>query len=385
MRTRLLLLTLLLAGGLLHAQDLSTVREYKQLWKYDEAIACLSEMMLKQGPQQVLLEELADCYYQSGNIAGALDQYTMLAEQVPEQLLYKLRLMSLLNRGQQHAAVITIGRSVLQRDSIPQVAVMVGDAFNQLEQRDSAEWYYRRVLARRAHNESVLNKLSSILLGQERFGEVRVLAEEFLAEEPDNLTILPIAGVTYFAQEEYNKANDTFERMYALGDDSYAVHYYLGKCAQKFNLNRIVEKEFTLAWERDSTDVGVALTVARVKADRKAPDWEEWYKRALDMLLPSPKLLETTGAAYQSYAFSAFNNERFDSCIELYKKMLEYKPKYYAAYYMIAQCYEYKYDYKNALSWFQKAQKVFAPGTKGREIADSGAARVQAEIFMLGN
>ena len=385
MRTRLLLLPLLLAGSLLHAQDLSTVREYKQLWKYDEAIASLSEMMLKQGPQQVLIEELADCYYQSGNIAGALDQYTMLAELVPEQLLYKLRLMSLLNRGRQFRSVIDLGRQILQRDSIPQVAVMVGDAFNQLEQRDSAEWYYRRVLARRAHNESVLNKLSSILLGQERFGEVRVLAEAFLAEEPDNLTILPIAGITYFAQEEYNKANDTFERMYALGDDSYAVHYYLGKCAQKFNLNRTAEKEFTLAWERDSTDVGIALTVARLKGDRKAPDWEEWYKRALDMLLPSPKLLETTGSAYQSYAFSAFNNERFDSCIELYKKMLEHKPKYYAAYYMIAQCYEYKYDYKNALSWFQKAQKVYATGTRGREIADSGVARVQAEIFMLGN
>ena len=385
MRTRLLLLTLLLAGGLLHAQDLSTVREYKQLWKYDEAIASLSEMMLKQGPQQILLEELADCYYQSGNVAGALDQYTMLSELVPDKLLYKLRLMSLLNRGRQFPAVIALGHQVLQRDSIPQVAVMVGDAFNQLERRDSAEWYYRRVLARRAHNESVLNKLSNILLGQERFAEVRVLTEEFLAEEPDNLTILPIAGFSYYALEDYNKAYDTFEKANKLGDDSYAIHYYLGKCAQKFGLKEAEEREFTLAWERDSTDVGVALTVARLKGDRKAPDWEEWYKRALDMLLPSPKLLETTGAAYQSYAYSAFNNERFDSCIDLYKKMLEYKPKYYAAYYMIAQCYEYKYDYKNALTWFQKAQKVYAPGTKGREIANSGVARVQAEIFMLGN
>ena len=385
MRLRLLTAALLFSCCLLGAQDLTAVRELKQLWKYDEAIASLTQMMAEQGPQPVLLEELADCYYQNGNVAGALDLYTQLDEIQPDKLLYKLRLMGLLNRGQQYAAVITIGRSVLQRDSIAQVAVMVGDAFNKLERRDSAEWYYRRVLARRPHNESVLNKLSNILLGQERFGEVRVLAEDFLAEEPDNLTILPIAGLCYYFLEEYNKAYDTFEKANRLGDDSYAVHYYLGKCAQKFGIRDAEEREFTLAWERDSTDVSVALTIARAKADLNRPDWETWYGKALDMLLPSPKLLETTGSAYQNYAHSAYMKGRFDSCIELYKKVLEYRPKYYAAYYMIAQCYEYKYDYQNALNWFKKAQKVFAEGTRGREIADAGAERVQAELFMIGD
>ena len=129
----------------------------------------------------------------------------------------------------------------------------------------------------------------------------------------------------------------------------------------------------------------MALTIARAKADLNRPDWETWYGKALDMLLPSPKLLETTGSAYQNYAHSAYMKGRFDSCIELYKKVLEYRPKYYAAYYMIAQCYEYKYDYQNALNWFKKAQKVFAEGTRGREIADAGAERVQAELFMIGD
>nr|MCR5352349.1 tetratricopeptide repeat protein [Bacteroidales bacterium] len=204
-------------------------------------------------------------------------------------------------------------------------------------------------------------------------------------EEPENLTVLPIAGVAYFSLEEYNKAFDTFEKINALGDDSYAVHYYLGKCAQKFGLKEREEREFVLAWERDSTDVGVALTIARLKGDRHASDWESWYERALNKLLPSPQTLETTGAAYQSYAYSSFTNERFDLCIQLYKTLLEYRPKYYAAYYMIAQCYEYKYEYKTALSWYKKAQKACDPNTKGREIADAGVARVQAELFMIGD
>ena len=154
----ILMAAVLLAAGplALRAQDLAAVRELKQLWKYDEAVAMLTQMMAEQGPQPALLEELADCHYQSGNTSEALEQYTLLSELIPDKLLYKLRLMSLLYRGKQYEPVIGLGRDVLQRDSITQVLSLVGDAFNQLERRDSAEWYYRRALTHKAHNESVL-------------------------------------------------------------------------------------------------------------------------------------------------------------------------------------------------------------------------------------
>lgn len=62
--------------------------------------------------------------------------------------------------------------------------------------------------------------------------------------------------------------------------------------------------------------------------------------------------------------------------------MLEFSPKHYSAYYMIAQCYELRQDFRSALAWYKKAQGAFAPGTRGREIADSGVARMTAELFM---
>ncbi|MDY6443617.1 MAG: tetratricopeptide repeat protein [Bacteroidales bacterium] len=96
----------------LAAQDLTPVRELKQLWKYDEAIAALTQMMAEQGPRPELLEELADCHFQSGNSAEALDQYTLLARMQPDKLLYQIRLMSLLYRGRQYDAAIEIGRGI---------------------------------------------------------------------------------------------------------------------------------------------------------------------------------------------------------------------------------------------------------------------------------
>ncbi|MCR5842025.1 MAG: tetratricopeptide repeat protein [Bacteroidales bacterium] len=382
MNVRLLFPALLISCAL-SAQEIGAVRELKQLWKYDEAIAALTQMMAEQGPQPVLLEELADCHYQSGNAAEALDQYTLLADMQPDKLLYKLRLMNLLYRGRQYEAAIGLGRGILQRDSITQVLLLVGDAFNQLERRDSAEWYYRRALARLPHNESVLNKLCGILLGREQYDEVLRLTGAFLAEEPDNLTILPVSGIAHFSLQQYQEAEDSFTRMHRLGDDGYAVHYYLGQCAQAFGRTWAAEQEFEQAWQRDSTDVGLAITIAKLRSDLHYDGWDEWYDKALGRLRPDPKLIATTAVAHQNYALSAYKYGQWDLCIEQYLKMLEYSPKHYSAYYMIAQCYELKKDYRNALSWYKKAQAVFSPGTRGREIADSGVTRMTEELFFL--
>ena len=383
MRCRVSLILFFLSLASLAAQDLTAVRELKQLWKYDEAIASLTQMMAAQGPQPELLEELADCHYQSGNSAEALDQYTLLARMQPDKLLFRIRLMSLFYRGKQYDAAIDIGRGILQRDSITQVLSLVGDAFNQQERRDSAEWYYRQALARRPHNESVLNKLCSILLGREQHDEVLALTDAFLAEEPDNLTILPVRGIARFAKKRYDDAEADFKHMNELGENGYAVHYYLGQCAQKNGLLRDAEREFKLAWERDSTDVNVALTIAQLISDAHKDGWELWYYKALTMLQPDPKVINATSIAHQNYALSAYKNGDFDLCIAEYKKMLEYSPKHYAAYYMIAQCYELKQDFKTALNWYKKAQPYFSEGSRGREIAETGVQRMEAELFFL--
>lgn len=383
MRCRASLILLFLSLTPLTAQDLAAVRELKQLWKYDEAIGALTQMMAEQGPQVILLEELADCHYQSGNTAEALTQYSLLADMQPDKLLYKLRMMNLLYRGKQYEASVGLGREILQRDSITQVVSLLGDAFNQMEQRDSAEWYYRRALERRPHNESVLNKLCGILLGREQYDEVLSLTGAFLADEPDNLAILPVSGIAHFAREQYEDADADFSRMQKLGDDGYAVHYYLGQCAQKFGRTWAAEQEFEKAWQRDSTDVGLAITIARLKSDLLHSDWSQWYEKALERLSPDQRTIANIAATHQNYALSAYKYGQWDLCISEYNKLLGMNPQHYAAYYMIAQCYEYKKDYRNALSWYKKAQGAFASGSRGREIADSGVARMTEELFFL--
>lgn len=369
-------------SAVLVAQDLTHIRELKQLWKFDEAVAVLSRMMEDSGDQTMLLEELADCYYQSGNTAEALMAYTRLVEQHPDDLRYKIRQLSLLYRGKQYDAAVRVGREIMSRDSITQVLVMVGDAFNTLEDKTSAEHYYRRALARQTHNESILNKLSGLLLDREQYDEVIALTDKFLEEDPENLTILPVSGVALYCKEDFPRAESRFLAMKKLGEDSYAVHFYLAQCAQKIGLYADAEREFILAWQRDSSNVGVPLSIGKLQSDRGVPGWENWYEKALEMLRPDKETLALTATAHQNYALAAMRRGKYDLAIREYRDMLDYDARHYSAYYLIAQCYEYKKDYKSALEWFKKAQGFFRPGSRGREIADAGVDRMTQELFM---
>jgi len=368
----------------LSAQDLAEVRELKRLWKYDEAVTLLSEMIDKQGPQVLLLEELADCHYQSGNAAEALELYADLSGEHPDNLTYKIRRMSLLHRAKDYKAAIGVGREILQRDSITQVLSLMGDAYNLRGHRDSAELCYRAALRRRPDGESLVSKLSDLLLTDERYDDVLSVTDAFLRRHPDSRVILPVNGLALYGKGLYQMAAPVFNRLLSLGEDTYAVHYYLGQCYYKQSFLQPAEREFKAAWQRDSSDVGVALTLGRITGGARRPgrEYVRWFETALQMLAPDPQTLYTTGVAHQYYALAAYDAGDFDQAVREYTRMLEYSPKHYSAYNMIAQCYENKKDYKNALSWFKKAQNAFAEGSRGREIADAGVERMTQELFM---
>ena len=104
------------------------------------------------------------------------------------------------------------GLAVLQRDSIPAVVSYIGDGFNQMGQADSALWYYRRSLALKPRNETTLSKVMGILLGKGDFDGAISMAEPFLSEDPDNVTIAPLKGLALYSKGDYEPAVKVFQR-----------------------------------------------------------------------------------------------------------------------------------------------------------------------------
>ena len=388
-------ITGLLLGSLcaLHAQTpdsldlrkgiLAEARYLKSIYKTDEAIEKLSELVKPEGFDEDVLSELADCHFQSGDYESAAGTYFLLSSRAPDNILYKIRQMQTYARIKAWPQSIQAGREILQLDSIPAVLSFIGDSFRQMESADSALWYYRRSLAMRPMNESVVAKAVNVLIGKGDYDGAISLTGAFLAEDPDNTLVAPLEGLSYYRKGDYESAISVFQRQEDIGNDTYPIHYYLGQSYWHTKVMYRAEEELLTAWQIDSSDVNLAYSIAAVKSDGYRPFEKEvkpWLDKAWEMIQPDPA---TMSRLHQQYGLGYYRRQdSWDKAIEHYKEAYRYNPKFISALSTIAYCYEVKKDYKQALQWYEKYLEVARPGTQGYEFATKSVTFLKGELFM---
>ncbi|MBP5720496.1 MAG: hypothetical protein J6W82_05470 [Bacteroidales bacterium] len=388
MRRMILLLSAMVcvcAGAQTTHRDsvLTEARYLKSVFRTDEAIGKLSGLVTPEVFDEDVMAELADCHFQSGDYESASGTYFLLASRAPGNIIYKIRQMQIYSRLKAWPNTIQAGKAALQLDSIPAVMGVVGDAFRQMEQSDSALWYYRRSLALRPRNTAVLSKAMDILIGKEQYDEAISIAAPFLSEDPDNYTIAPLQGLAYFRKTDYDTAVDIFQRQEDIGNDIYPIHYYLGQSYWRTKVIYRAEQELIAAWQIDSSDVNLAYYIAAVKSEAYRPfeeDVKPWLDKAWDMIQPDAALMSRL---HQQYGLGYYKKrETWDKAIEHNKEAYRYNPKLISTLTAIAYCYELQKDYKHALEWYEKYLKVARPGTTGYEFAQRGAEYAKGELFM---
>lgn len=361
---------------------ITTARYLKSIYKTDEAIDTLSTLI---GPKfdEEVLAELADCHYQSGDYRSAAGTYMMLAMQKPQNILYKVRQASVQYRLKAYQQAAESGKAVLQIDSIPAISSLVGDAFNQLEQYDSALVYYNYSLAGKPNNENVVSKAAKIHLGRKDYASAINLADSFLQMDPDNFTVAPIKGLALYLKGDYGPAIEVFENQLRQGNDSYGVHYHLGQCYWQTKKMDRAQQELTAAWQIDSSDVNLAFSIAGVNSDsflRFDTDVKPWLDKALEMLEPDHSILSQIHQQYGRGYYMKQNS--WDQAISHYKMAYEYNPKFISALSTIAYCYEQKKDFKSAAQWYEEYLKFAKPGSKGYNFAKESLDYLKGELFM---
>lgn len=362
---------------------LSQARYLKGIYKTDEAIEALSSLVTPGSFDEEVLSELADCHFQNGDYQSASGTYFMLSSHSPGNILYKIRQMQTFSRMKAYPQSIQAGREAVQIDSIPAVLSFIGDGFKQMDQADSALWYYMRSLALRPMNESTVAKAVNILINSKRYDEAVSVTASFLAGDPDNTLVAPLQGLAYYRMEDYDSAVDVFKRQEELGNDSYAVHYYLGQSYWHTKLIYRAEEELQAAWRADSSDVTLAYSIAAVKTEAYRPFEKEvkpWLDKAIEMLQPDPVMMSRL---HQQYGLGYYKQQdSWDEAIEHYKIAYRYNPKLISVLSTIAYCYEIKKDYKQALEWYNKYLQVAKPGTTGYEFAARSVEFLKGELFM---
>ena len=361
---------------------LAEARYLKSIYKTDEAIEKLSELVKPEGFDEDVLSELADCHFQSGDYESAAGTYFLLSSRAPDNVLYKIRQMQTYARLKAWPQSIQAGREILQLDSIPAVLSFIGDSFRQMESTDSALWYYRRSLAMRPMNESVVAKAVNVLIGKGDYDGAIALTGAFLSEDPDNPLVAPLQGLSYYRKGDYESAISVFQRQEDIGNDTYPIHYYLGQSYWHTKVMYRAEEELLTAWQIDSSDVNLAYSIAAVKSDGYRPFEKEvkpWLDKAWEMIQPDPA---TMSRLHQQYGLGYYRRQDLDKAIEHYKEAYRYNPKFISALSTIAYCYEVKKDYKQALQWYEKYLEVARPGTQGYEFATKSVTFLKGELFM---
>lgn len=363
-------------------QALQDARHLRSIFKTDEAIERLSAFVTPDSFDEEILSELADCHFQNGDYVSAAGTYLLLTSRFPDNILYKVKQMQTFYRMKAFVQSAEAGKAVLQLDTIPAIAALVGDSFNQADMPDSALTYYRLALSAKPLNESVVSKAARILLSRRDYDGAIQLANEYLDLDSDNFTIAPIKGLAHYSKNEYAPAIEVFEQQEKLGNDSYPVHYYLGQCYWHTEVMYRAQEELLAAWQIDSSDVNLAYSIAAVNADSYLPfdkDVKPWLDKAMEMLQPDPAMMSRL---HQQYGLGEYRKNNWEQAIDHYKEAYRYNPNFISALSTMAYCYEQKKDYKSALEWYEKYLKVAKPGSRGYNFATQSVKYLKGELFM---
>ena len=362
---------------------LSQARYLKSIYKTDEAIEALSALVKPEVFDEEVLSELADCHFQSGDYESAAGTYFMLSARNSRNLQYLIRQMQVYSRLKAYPQSIEAGRAVLQLDSIPAVMSFVGDTFRQMEMTDSALWYYRRSLAWRPMNATVVSKAFDVLLRKEAFDEAIDLTDQYLAQDPDNEIIAPLHGLARFRKGEYDKAVEVFQRQLDLGNETYPIHYYLGQSYWHTSRVYKADTELKAAWQIDSSDVNLAYSIAAVEMELMLPfetHSKPWLDKAWEMAQPDYVLWSRIQQQYGQGYYQHLHD--YKKAIEYYSEAYKNNPKLITSLSTIGYCYELQGEYKRALEWYEKYLKVATPDSKGYQMVTGRLDHVKSELFM---
>lgn len=368
---------------------LQKARCLRKLYRAEEAAGALAEVLHIDQFNMELMAELAECHTQAGNTEDAFGLYSILAGMQPDNLYFKICQARILYREKQYDESISICRSIIQKDSITEILAMIGDGYKNMGKADSALVYYDHVLARKPGHTSTISKKADILLASKRYDPVIEMTRDHLEKAPDDMTILPIYGLALHLKECYPLSIETFEHQRELGDDSYAVYYYLGLNHYMMNNWPRALKELEAAYQIDSSDVTLVYQLAHAKSHMPVrssmedyglnPESERLYAKALDMLKPSPSMMHNI---YGSMAMARHRVEEYEDAIKYYELSYRYNPKNISALSSIGYCHERMKRYDKALEYYERYLKVGKKGSSGYDFVEESIAYIKQEKFM---
>lgn len=352
------------------------------LYRLDEAILTLEGLASADSTDIEARKELADCYFQNGNVKEAYSEYSRLSAERPDDLFLELRHVLSAFRCKDCRATVALGGMVLQKDSIPAVEIAVGDSYAGLGLVDSAMLCYGNVLRRSPAKASVVSKMAKIWLDARQYDSVTVLTEKYMSLVPDDTEINRIRGLAYYLKGDYKKSQEAFELQKELGDSTASTRMYLGLDYLMTEKMMEAHNELSASYAMDSTQVHTVIGLASAKAFFTYGDGSKVFSlldKAEALVQPPVRVMFNIWLERGKLYFKLGD---WDKAIEAYSEVYSLNPDYISALSTIGYCYEMKDDFQNALEYYEAYLKRADPATKSYKFVQSSVNFVKSKLFM---
>lgn len=314
-------------------------------YQFDESIFVLEKAFGFDSARISPLAELINTCQAAGETEKTIKYGFTAIRFHPDNRRFRIQLAQNLFSIQEYRRSLIVLSPLIVKDSNDIFALkQYGSCYYELNQNDSARYYFQKVLVKSPTDTYSVKKLANVYIRQKRYTEGLKIVDKFLLSDPENISVLKLKGYFHYQLKELATAENAFQKCLQLGDESQFTYKYMGLCFYGEENFLEAESWFGRAFKADTSDAEVLFYRGVSAARSFFPDSGVMYlQKSIDLLMPSKSFLSTIYIELAE-AHNVLNNP--DTGLQMLFKAMDVNPENKATLFRIAYQYDFRIDDK---------------------------------------
>ena len=348
----------------------------KAMNRYAEALKEWNSLLKEDSTNTKVLIELAECYRSTGRSDQAAICYGKAVSLQPENKFFRQQHIRTLLATENYEAARDASHAWLEKDTVSATGYKFlgmayeGMGMNDPESIQLAFMAYNAAYRRDSLDAQTVALIAAIFNNNNQFTEAVDVTETYRRTDTLNVDVNRQNAKAYCMLKEYKTSVNRYEALKAMGDRSFTTLYYLGVSQYADNWPYGARDNLLEAHKKNPMDVNVLYYLAKACA---RSSWKEegiaYMNKAFDMVVPTDSMMiRLYDGLLECYKFHT-KADPYEK-IEVMKEAYSYTKKY-TLFYQIAEIYDYRKDYVNAVHYYEKYMAL-VPKNKQAALDDEG-------------
>ncbi|MEI6123259.1 MAG: hypothetical protein WCQ95_06475 [Bacteroidota bacterium] len=326
-----------------------------KLFQYKQSCDVLLKAYASDTSDIMLIAELANLYQKKGDNKNAFYYSEKACRLSPQNAYFRLQLAGLYFADADYLPCIETLKYLCNTSTINQYAArLTADCYYELKQNDSSEFWYQKNLSTTPFDTYATQKLANIYIRTSAYEKGLQLTETYLKQDTMLNPVMKLNAWFYHLSKDYKTAVSRFRRCLVVGDSSLFVYRKLGLSYYKQQVFDSAELFFRQAFVLDTTDSETCFYYGVSAARSFLADTGLLYlNKTLCLVMPSESFLTNI---YVEMAEAYNNKGDYSNALAVLQKIHSMYPENKRLYFRIGYQYDY---YLNNLNYALENYELF--------------------------